>query len=166
MDAQPLKAAYDPRPGCLMGSGTFRDTAQAMSRQTSNRRERIAPPRLAVILVTACVALAAAAEVNADRAPTPNERRAIARAMDLPRKCAKIRVSTVAKRPKWASLYWKPAAGCQPYAADGVALLKKKQREGRRARWRFVTAGSDFECRDLYGEVPRPVAEDLGIACR
>jgi hypothetical protein len=122
--------------------------------------------RLTVILATACVALVGAVAANADRAPTPNERRAIARATDVPRRCAKIRVSTVATRPKWASVRFKPGPGCKPYASDGVALLKKKQREGRRPRWRFVTAGSDFECADLHEDVPRRVVEDLGIDCR
>jgi hypothetical protein len=136
-----------------------------MSQQTSIRR-RPKVRTLPLILVTVGLTLVGADAVIADRAPSPPERRAIARAVDLPRKCSKIRVSTVATRPKWASIRWKPAAGCEPYAADGVAVLKKKQREGRRARWRLVTAGSDFECPDLYDEVPRRVAEDLEIACR
>ncbi len=122
--------------------------------------------RSGAILLAAAVALMDAAAADADRAPSPNERRAIARAADLPRKCAKVRVSSVATRPKWASVSWQDAPGCQPFASDGVAVLKKKQREGRRPRWRFVTAGSDFDCPDLYDQVPRAVAEDLGIDCR
>ncbi|MDX6581945.1 MAG: hypothetical protein QOI10_1129 [Solirubrobacterales bacterium] len=117
-------------------------------------------------ILAAAVALVCAVGAAADSAPSPNERRAIARAIDLPRKCAKIRVSTVARQPKWASAAWQDGPGCEPFAANGVTLLKKKQREGRRARWRFVTAGSDFECAALYDEVPRRVAEDLGIDCR
>jgi hypothetical protein len=122
--------------------------------------------KLGLILLAAVVALVAAVGALADRAPSPNERRAIAGAIDLPRKCTTIRVSTVARQPKWASAEWKAEPGCEPYAANGVAVLKKKQREGRRARWRVVTAGSDFTCRALYDEVPRKVVKDLGIDCR
>lgn len=115
--------------------------------------------------LAAVVAIVGAANVGADRRPTDKEHRAIARAVDLPRKCAKVRISTETERPRWASSSWRSGPGCQPFASDGVTVLKKKKRGDRPARWRFVTAGSSFECADLYRDVPRPVAKDLGIDC-
>jgi hypothetical protein len=116
------------------------------------------------IALAAAVAVVGAASVAADRRPTDKEHRAIARAVELPRKCAKVRISTATERPKWASSYWRPGPGCQPFASDGVTVLKKK-RGDRPARWRFVTAGSSFTCADLYRDVPRRVADDLDIDC-
>jgi hypothetical protein len=123
------------------------------------------PTRALALALAAVVALVGAAHVAADRRPTEKEHRAIARAADLPRKCAKVHVSTEAARPKWASLSWRPGPGCAPYAADGVVVLKKRKRGDRPARWRFVTAGSSFGCAELYRDVPRTVADDLGIDC-
>ncbi|MQA74915.1 MAG: hypothetical protein GEU88_11340 [Solirubrobacterales bacterium] len=121
--------------------------------------------RTLAIVLAAAVALVAATAVQADRKPTDKQARAIAKVMDLPAKCARIRVSTRTPRPKWAALTWRPGPGCEPFAADGVAVVKKKRRAGRPARWRFVTAGSAFECPGLYRDVPRRVARDLGIDC-
>jgi hypothetical protein len=71
------------------------------------------------------------------------------------------RVSTKTNRPKWASVYWRPGPQkCEPFARDGVAVLKLKK-----GRWRFVTAGSDFDCPRLYRDVPRRVAKDLDLPC-
>jgi hypothetical protein len=41
-----------------------------------------------------------------------------------------------------------------------VVVLKHKGNH-----WKFVTAGSSFNCPDLYSQVPRKVVEDLGIDC-
>ena len=49
-------------------------------------------------------------------------------------------------------------ASCADYAADGVAIFKH-----RRGKWRFVTAGSSFDC--PVPDVPRRIAKDLRIAC-
>jgi hypothetical protein len=50
--------------------------------------------RLAVAAI-ALVALAAAAVATADRKATQDERRAIAKVVELPTKCTKARISTV-----------------------------------------------------------------------
>jgi hypothetical protein len=98
---------------------------------------------------------------SAQRQPTKKEHRQIAKAMKFPTRCTRVRVSTVATSPKWASLSWKPGRGCKKFAADGVAILKK--RPG--AHWKFVTAGSSFDCGPLYERVPQAVVQDLGITC-
>jgi hypothetical protein len=117
------------------------------------------------IALAAAVAMVGAANVAADRKPTDKEHRAIARVVELPRKCAKVRISTETDRPKWASARWRSGPDCQPFASDGVTVVKKRKRGDRPARWRFVTAGSSFTCGDLYRDVPRQVADDLDIAC-
>ena len=119
------------------------------------------PTRTAAFAVLA-LALLVAAAAAADRKPTRDERRAIAKTVDLPPKCAKIRISTVTDDPEWASVYWKPhpADKCMPYASNGVSIVKYKN-----GHWKFVTAGSSFTCRQLYRHVPREVVNDLGIDC-
>jgi hypothetical protein len=117
------------------------------------RPAALAALALSVVLVAAAVA---------DRKPTRDERRAIAKVLDLPAKCAKVRVSTVTAEPKWASVAWKPRPKdkCMPYASDGVAIAKYKN-----GHWKFVTAGSSFTCGPLYRDVPHDVVKDLGIEC-
>jgi hypothetical protein len=102
------------------------------------------------------------AGAGADRKPTRDERRAIAKTVDLPAKCAKVRVSTVTEGAQWASVAWKPRPKekCLPYASNGVSIVKY-----RNGHWKFVTAGSSFTCHALYRDVPRDVADDLGIDC-
>jgi hypothetical protein len=120
--------------------------------------------RLSLIagLSIALLALAGASGAGADRRATKGERRAVAKLVDLPPVCAKVRVSTVTPEPKWASVSWKPRPKdkCEPYARDGVGIAKRKG-----DRWRFVTAGSSFDCPYLYRHVPREVADDLGLDC-
>jgi hypothetical protein len=116
---------------------------------------------LVLTLTAAAVALAIPAVVHADRKPTSKEHRQIAKAMKFPAHCTRVRVSTVVTTPRWASLSWKPGPGCKPFAADGVAILKK--RPG--GHWKFVTAGSSFDCGPLYAQVPQAVVQDLGISC-
>jgi hypothetical protein len=120
--------------------------------------KRVALPASLVALLVAVLGVAAA---DADRRATSSERKAIAKVVDLPAKCAKARVSTAVKRPKWASVYWKPGGErCEPFARDGAAVLKRRD-----GKWRFVTAGSDFDCPRLYRDVPRRVVEDLDLPC-
>ena len=102
-----------------------------------------------------------AGAANAQRAPTKKEHRQIAKALKFPPHCTRVRVSTVVTSPKWASLSWKPGRGCKKFAADGVAILKKRPA----GHWKFVTAGSSFDCGPLYAQVPRAVVQDLGITC-
>ena len=116
-------------------------------------------PATLLALLTLIVASLGAMNAAADRAATNKERGVIAKVVELPGKCATVRVSTETQRPKWASVLWKPGpAACEPYARDGVAVVKR-----RHGRWRFVTAGSDFDCPRLYREVPRRIALDLDL---
>jgi hypothetical protein len=114
------------------------------------------------LTAVALLALLAVSVAGADRRATRDERRAIAKVLELPRKCTKARIPTVTPEPKWAAASWKPhpAEKCAPYAADGVVVLKYK-----RNHWKFVTAGSSFDCSDLYRDVPKTVVDDLGIDC-
>jgi hypothetical protein len=98
---------------------------------------------------------------SADRKPTKKEHHQVAKAAHFPPRCTRVRVSTAVTSPKWASLSWKPGRNCMKFAADGVAILKK--RPG--AHWKFVTAGSSFDCGPLYAQVPQAVVQDLGITC-
>ncbi len=98
---------------------------------------------------------------NADRKPSHKEKVRIARVVDLPAKCARVRVSTETKKPKWASVSFRPGPkDCNPFASNGVTVVRKAV-----GRWRFVTAGSSFDCSSLYAQVPKTVAADLGISC-
>jgi hypothetical protein len=116
---------------------------------------------LRLLAVTFIASFLVAAVASADRKPTAKEHRQSAKAMKFPAHCTRVRVSTVVTSPRWASLSWRPGPGCKPSAADGVAILKK--RPG--AQWKFVTAGSSFDCGPLYAQVPQAVVEDLGITC-
>jgi hypothetical protein len=114
------------------------------------------------LALLAAIALTAPALVNAARKPTVKERAQIASVVHLPAACAKVRVSTVTKKPKWGSVAFNPRgpATCEPLASNGVTVVRKSS-----GRWHFVTAGSSFGCSDLYAQVPEPVAKDLGIKC-
>jgi hypothetical protein len=113
---------------------------------------------LASVAVTALVAPAIA---HADRKPTHKEKVRIARVVDLPAKCARVRVSTVTKKPKWGSVSFRPSSkACNPFASNGVTVVRKVV-----GHWRFVTAGSSFDCKGLYPQVPKNVVADLGISC-
>jgi preprotein translocase subunit Sss1 len=101
------------------------------------------------------------AVVHADRKPTSKERAQIAKVIHLGPMCAAVRVSTVTKKPKWASASWRDGGQeCSPFASNGVTVEKKSH-----GRWRFVTAGSSFTCTELYAKVPQAVAKDLKISC-
>jgi hypothetical protein len=113
------------------------------------------------VIFLIAVAFLAAGVASADRKPTGKEHRQIAKAMKFPPRCTRVRVSTVVTNPSWASLSWKPGRNCKKFAADGVAILKK--RPG--GLWKFVTAGSSFDCGPLYAQVPQAVVQDLGISC-
>ncbi len=106
-------------------------------------------------------ALLLPAVVHADRKPTHKERVRIARVVDLPAKCARVRVSTTTKKPKWGSVAFRPGpAECDPFASNGVTVVRKAV-----GHWRFVTSGSSFDCPGLYAKVPQNVVKDLGIGC-
>jgi hypothetical protein len=101
------------------------------------------------------------AVASADRKPTSKERAQIAAVVQLPAKCARVKVSTATKKPKWSSVSWlNGGSECMPLASNGVTVVKKSH-----GRWRFVTAGSSFTCTELYAKVPQTVAQDLKISC-
>ena len=110
-------------------------------------------------VIAAC--LMAVGVANADRKPTVKEKAQIASVIHLPVACARVRVSTVTKKPKWGSVSFKPGPStCDAFASNGVTVAKKS-----RGHWNFVTAGSSFDCPGLYDKVPKPVAKDLRIQC-
>lgn len=117
--------------------------------------------RFFVSLSVFAAALVLPAVVHADRAPTAKQHRQIAKVLQLPPRCAAVRISTVTKKPKWGSVSWRPGgAKCKPFAANGVTVVKKSN-----GQWRFITAGSSFDCGPLYKVVPLAVVQDLGISC-
>jgi hypothetical protein len=115
---------------------------------------------LKFVALSLAALLLAASVATADRKPTHKERRAIAKVLHLPPRCAAVRVSTVTRKPVWASVAWRNGRHCMPFAADGVAVSRKTH-----GRWRFITAGSSFDCGPLYQQVPIAVVQDLGITC-
>jgi hypothetical protein len=118
------------------------------------RRAGTAALSLALVLLIAAVAVA-------QRKPTAKERSQIAAVVQLPSKCARVKVSTVTKKPKWSSVSWRNGGSeCIPLASNGVTVEKRS-----RGRWKFVTAGSSFDCPGLYAKVPQVVARDLKISC-
>jgi hypothetical protein len=115
---------------------------------------------LALIVSVAAAALLVPL-ANAARKPTHKEKVPIARVVDLPAKCATVRVSTVTKKPKWGSVEFRPGPeACNQFASNGVTVVRKAV-----GHWRFVTAGSSFICSELYAKVPQAVAKDLKISC-
>jgi hypothetical protein len=117
--------------------------------------------RTVLIASLAAAFLVAPAIVRADRKPTHKEKVRIARVVDLPANCARVRVSTVTKKPKWGSVSFRPGSkDCDRFASNGVTVVRKAV-----GHWRFVTAGSSFDCSSLYALVPKNVVTDLGISC-
>ena len=117
--------------------------------------------RARFFIVALLVTFLAAGVAQADRKPTAKEKAQIASVIHLPAACAKVRVSTVTKKPKWGSVGFKLAGSkCEPFASNGVTIAKKST-----GRWRFVTAGSSFSCSELNEEVPEAIWKDLGIKC-
>jgi hypothetical protein len=109
------------------------------------------------VVVSLSLLLAVPAVAQADRPATKQERLGVAKAIGVPKRCLRTRISTVNERWARTSIRnLKPS--CADHAADGVAIFKR--REGR---WRFVTAGSSFDC--PVPKVPRRIADDLRIPC-
>ena len=116
---------------------------------------------LALVALVLAATFAVVGVANAQRKPTSKERIQIATVVHLPAKCARVRVSTETKKPKWGSVSFKPGlSDCGPLASNGVTVVKKSS-----GRWRFITAGSSFDCPGLFAKVPQAVARDLGIKC-
>jgi hypothetical protein len=109
------------------------------------------------LAVPICVLLALPAAAQADRPPTKRERVDIAKAIGVPKRCLRTRISTVNER--WSrTTIRNEKASCLEHAGDGVAVFKR-----RAGKWRFVTAGSSFDC--PVPDVPRRIAKDLRIPC-
>lgn len=118
------------------------------------------PFRIATTLILALALASIPALAQAERRPTKRERVGVAHAAQVPKRCLRIRVSTVNDR--YASAYRRNRKrSCRRYQADGVAVFK--QRRHHRSRWRFVTAGSAFDC--PVPHTPKKVARDLHIRC-
>jgi hypothetical protein len=114
-----------------------------------------------IALLTVAIPLLLTGVASADRKPTPKEKAQIASVVHLPVVCARVRVSTVTKKPKWGSVeYRRGGSQCEPLASNGVTVTKKTH-----GRWRSVTAGSSFSCSELYQLVPQEIAKDLRIHC-
>jgi hypothetical protein len=115
----------------------------------------------ATALALGILCLLMAGPASADRKPTPKEKAQIASVVHLPVICARVRVSTVTKKPKWGSVSWRRGGSqCDPLASNGVTVAKKHN-----GRWRSITAGSSFTCGELYKQVPQQIAKDLRIKC-
>ena len=113
------------------------------------------------LALLAAASLAVPAVANAQRKPTHKEKVRIARVVNLPARCARVRVSTVTKKPKWGSVSFRPGPSkCDRFASNGVTVVRKVV-----GHWRFVTAGSSFDCPGLYAKVPKTVVHDLKISC-
>ena len=116
---------------------------------------------VALLLSVVAGALLAPAMVAAQRKPTAKEQAQIASVVRLPAICAKVRVSTETKKPKWGKVSWRRGGSqCEPLASNGVTVVKKSS-----GSWRFITAGSSFTCGELFSKVPKAVATDLKISC-
>jgi hypothetical protein len=117
--------------------------------------------RLLLTPLVLVMALSLVVVANASRQPTAKEKAQIASVVHLPVACAKVRVSTVTKKPKWGTAEFRPnGPQCESHASNGVVVAKKTH-----GRWRFITAGSSFSCSELYQQVPEVVAKDLKIQC-
>lgn len=117
--------------------------------------------RSTFIAVVAIAVLSLVAEATASRKPTVKEGIQIATLVHLPIRCAKVRISTETKKPKWGKVSFRPKDdSCDAFTSNGVSVVKKSS-----GRWRFITAGSSFECGELYKLVPKAIAKDLGIDC-
>ena len=114
------------------------------------------------VCAVAGIALVAPTLAQASRKPTAKERAQIASVIGIPASCAKVRVSTTTKKPKWADVSFKvkSPAVCQSFASNGVTIVHKSS-----GRWQSVTAGSSFQCSQIYAQVPPLVVKDLGIRC-
>jgi hypothetical protein len=117
--------------------------------------------KLSLSLLTLIAVIAGAvgpAAAVADRKPTATEKAAIAQRMKTPRRCLKIRVATVRKGWASATLRAPLKRSCQPYAADGVAVLRRRDDV-----WRMRFAGSSWSC--PIPRVPEEVRMDLRLGC-
>ena len=114
-------------------------------------------------LVLLLIVAAAPAVAEASRAPTKREAKSLARKMgkNVPTRCLRIRISTVSER--WAGVRFRlEKRSCDQWNADGIGVFKRR-RASRPGPWRFVTAGSSFDC--PVPKVPSRVAKDLKIPC-
>jgi hypothetical protein len=117
--------------------------------------------RIAAIALSLTAVLLVVSVASAQRKPTAKEQAQIASVVHLPALCAKVRVSTETRKPKWGSVSWRRGGSqCDPLASNGVTVVKKTK-----GSWRFITAGSSFTCGELYAKVPQAVAKDLKISC-
>jgi hypothetical protein len=116
-------------------------------------------------LVLLLIAVGAPAVAEASRKPTRQEAKSLAKKMgrDVPTRCLRIRISTKSKSLTWAGVRFRLTdSSCNKWNADGVGVFKRR-RSRPHGSWRFVTAGSSFDC--PVPKVPSRVAKDLKIPC-
>jgi hypothetical protein len=113
---------------------------------------------LASVVILAAAAALTATSATASRKPRATEKAAIAQAMKTPRRCMRIRVATVRKGWASATLRVPLKQSCMPYAADGIAVLHRRDDV-----WRMRFAGSSWSC-PIKG-VPEAVRKDLKLGC-
>jgi hypothetical protein len=109
------------------------------------------------LAASAALLISVPAVAHADRAPTEREHAAVSKAVGVPKRCMRVRISTVDEHWARANVHNRKAS-CADHAADGLAVFQR-----RRGVWRFVTAGSSFHC--PVPDVPRRIARDLKIPC-
>jgi hypothetical protein len=112
-----------------------------------------------LVVVAMLIPAAALAHRRATRAERSSILAAVVRQGQLSKKqaaCQVVMISTV--NHDYASATWpaKLSSACMRVAANGLIIEHLKQ-----GRWRFVAAGSSFQC-PIRG-VPSRVARDLGV---
>jgi hypothetical protein len=116
-------------------------------------------------LVLLLIVMAAPAVADASRRPTKQEAKSLARKMGngVPTRCLIIRVSTKSRSWTWAGVRFRLTdSSCNKWNADGIGVFKRR-RTRPHGSWRFVTAGSSFDC--PVPKVPSRIAKDLKIPC-
>jgi hypothetical protein len=120
--------------------------------------------RLPLLIVAVVVSLMAfGAQALARRGVSGTEKRAIMTAAGVktkaPLRCFRVYVSSVGSA--WAATTYggSNSKPCVTYAADGVSLTHFVG-----GHWRFVTAGSAFNC-PIPGHIPVGVQRDLRLFC-
>lgn len=120
----------------------------------SGQTEDVVKTKATAVAASLAVGLAVGQTAQADRRPSPEERRQIAALVDAELRCVKIRISTA--RAGWGMLYSPGRQGCP--GANGYVVTRKRAGE-----WRIQIQGSGGE-RCPGGRIPTDVARDFGTA--
>ncbi|MEO8968190.1 MAG: hypothetical protein ABI355_11230 [Solirubrobacteraceae bacterium] len=120
--------------------------------------------RVSLLLIVLLVTLAGfGAQALARRGVSGTEKRTIMTAAGVktqaPLSCYRVYVSTVGSRWAVTTYGGSSTKPCIAYAADGVSVTHLVH-----GRWRFLTAGSAFNC-PIPGHIPAGVRRDLRVFC-